>query len=418
MNPHISMAPDSFLLGYDENEEHLFIPVANPTTFDTLSFENLTYLSDDKSNPNDTAEDRSKEFSSSAEGEIFPGFNAVSPDTDCSKSECDFDQCSFHHYDVQSLEHVSNKCTRKSNYNVLKPFATYDTHTSDVLSNYDSDNREVSQSIAHQKKDSSKLGTRNHWGDSSSKNAIAARDNRLKKKQYVSGLEESIKLLQNENNQLSEENKRNKKMMQSLKKEVIYLRSIIANQTTLAAILKNVAQTPGIRLSSSVASLKSVNKPGLISQTENEIASSKLNKKYDSVQLSSRNLMSTNKQCLIGKSPKACKRPCTETETIMSGSSSKTKKTKLSNLNESEQFVNVEDTDSDRSSEEEYLSGIKNEAGICLHVSGNSVSLELCSKYVTCVIYFEIDVQVLLFSQPVVISQFVQDLGNIFMLRS
>ncbi|GFN96585.1 Creb/atf bzip transcription factor [Plakobranchus ocellatus] len=90
-------------------------------------------------------------------------------------------------------------------------------------------------------------------GDPNSKNAIAARDNRLKKKKYIADLENTVRELQSENDQLRKETEIKKQSMISLQLEVQYLKNVIANQSTLSALLKSVSQTPGINLSASIS---------------------------------------------------------------------------------------------------------------------------------------------------------------------
>ncbi|KAK3754454.1 hypothetical protein RRG08_021041 [Elysia crispata] len=88
-------------------------------------------------------------------------------------------------------------------------------------------------------------------GDPYSKNAIAARDNRLKKKKYIADLENTVLQLKSENDELVKEAVIRRKSVAILQQEVRYLKGVIANQSTLSALLKSVSQTPGINLASS-----------------------------------------------------------------------------------------------------------------------------------------------------------------------
>ena len=84
------------------------------------------------------------------------------------------------------------------------------------------------------------------------KNAIAARENRQKKKKYVEGLESDVKKWQEENRTLKTRNERMTTMIRKLSDEVKYLRSVLANESTISLLIKSVAATPGISLTSSL----------------------------------------------------------------------------------------------------------------------------------------------------------------------
>ena len=85
------------------------------------------------------------------------------------------------------------------------------------------------------------------------KNAIAARENRQKKKRYVESIEKQNEELKRENEILKAKDKYNSKTVEKLENEISYLRNVIANQTTLSALLKSVVSTPGISFTSSFA---------------------------------------------------------------------------------------------------------------------------------------------------------------------
>lgn len=84
------------------------------------------------------------------------------------------------------------------------------------------------------------------------KNAIAARENRQKKKKYVEGLENDVAELKEENKTLKTRNESMTSMIRKLSDEVKYLRSVLANESTISLLLKSVVSTPGISLSSSL----------------------------------------------------------------------------------------------------------------------------------------------------------------------
>ena len=155
------------------------------------------------------------------------------------------------------------------------------------------------------------------------KNAIAARENRQKKKMYVEGLQNEVTKLKQENCSLKFRNETMTTMILKLRDELKYLRSVLENQSTISLLLKSVASTPGISLSSS-----------LLQPSENEEIKSD-GEKEDTRQ-----------------SPR---------QSVARGSR------KRKSL--------VLDSPPKRSRGASTLSG-----GVCLHVSKGKVSLELCAK--------------------------------------
>ncbi|XP_031574687.1 uncharacterized protein LOC116308415 [Actinia tenebrosa] len=85
------------------------------------------------------------------------------------------------------------------------------------------------------------------------KNAIAARENRLKKKKYIESIEIENGELKQENAVLKAKDIKQSKAVEKLENEVAYLKNVIANQSTLSALLKSVVSTPGISFTSSFA---------------------------------------------------------------------------------------------------------------------------------------------------------------------
>lgn len=79
-------------------------------------------------------------------------------------------------------------------------------------------------------------------GASLSKNALLARENRRKKKQYIHGLEESLSSAKKENENLMAKLKEKDVVIESLKKEVLYFQSILANVKEISSLIKTVKQ--------------------------------------------------------------------------------------------------------------------------------------------------------------------------------
>ncbi|XP_045673877.1 CREB/ATF bZIP transcription factor isoform X2 [Phyllostomus hastatus] len=81
--------------------------------------------------------------------------------------------------------------------------------------------------------------------------AAAARLNRLKKKEYVMGLESRVRALAAENQELRVENRELGKRVQALQEESRYLRAVLANETGLARLLSRLSGV-GLRLTTSL----------------------------------------------------------------------------------------------------------------------------------------------------------------------
>ncbi|KAK6317412.1 hypothetical protein J4Q44_G00128120 [Coregonus suidteri] len=100
-------------------------------------------------------------------------------------------------------------------------------------------------------------GQKRKWRDDPSghminKNAIAARMNRLKKKEYVNGLENKVGSLSSENRILKQENVQLNKRVEELEDETRYLRAVLANESMLAQLLSRLSGVNGMKLSSSL----------------------------------------------------------------------------------------------------------------------------------------------------------------------
>lgn len=98
--------------------------------------------------------------------------------------------------------------------------------------------------------------------DKSRKNAQAARQNRIKKKQYMEELEKDRSTLKTENVILKTRCHEYQAKCQVLQAEVEYLKNILANDSSLASLIKNIPHVPNIKLTSSFVSRKRPN-PGV-----------------------------------------------------------------------------------------------------------------------------------------------------------
>lgn len=90
----------------------------------------------------------------------------------------------------------------------------------------------------------------NVFHSSMTKAALAAREQRQKKKNYVKTLEETVQSLKEENAALKKSSVQLSKSINELSNEVKYLKSVLANESTLSSLLANL---PLVSNSSSLA---------------------------------------------------------------------------------------------------------------------------------------------------------------------
>ena len=79
------------------------------------------------------------------------------------------------------------------------------------------------------------------------KSAIAARENRMKKKGFVHSLNSSVQMLTSENSNLNRQVSCLKDKVNALQTEVLYLKGVLKNESSLASLLQNIHTTPGVQ---------------------------------------------------------------------------------------------------------------------------------------------------------------------------
>lgn len=180
-----------------------------------------------------------------------------------------------------------------------------------------------------------------------SKNAILARENRQKKKEYVTNLEASVEKLHVQNSNLMSKMGSMESEMSDLVAEVEYLKGVIANQSTLSKLIGSVCSTPGVRFYSSfnVSNKCSTN----VSKDENDNTNFRKRKSsvFDGSQENQENVESSNVKRGVRRS----------TRNISNNSVGKSENQEKKTISNSENLMN----------------------GICLHVAGDAVSLEFCA---------------------------------------
>lgn len=113
---------------------------------------------------------------------------------------------------------------------------------------------------------------------SENKGAIAARQNRSKRKLYVEGLEQSVSKLRKENNDNKMKIDALQKAVNSLSEDATYLKGVLQNQSDLAKILKAVSTVPGISIDPSIQCISRKSLPESIRQSGAEEPVAKLKK--------------------------------------------------------------------------------------------------------------------------------------------
>ncbi|XP_071962176.1 uncharacterized protein [Antedon mediterranea] len=188
--------------------------------------------------------------------------------------------------------------------------------------------------------------------DPVNRNAIAARLNRLRKKNHVESLQETVNNLQTENAELLQQNNCLNSRVSSLETEVSYLKGILANQSSLSSLLSNI-QATNLNFHTSM---------DLIHKIPEEDIDSVFQSKSDDEDV---DVVSLSDE----KPSQSRKRSRTQDNSV------EKKKIKT--------FVQEGDEEQRRSvrlnGKKQASLKIQPAAGVCLHVSGKNVSLEFCS---------------------------------------
>ncbi|XP_060765380.1 CREB/ATF bZIP transcription factor isoform X2 [Neoarius graeffei] len=134
---------------------------------------------------------------------------------------------------------------------VLSPFQ--DIGVQDVgLRPEEKTDQESSVSMSHSRGSSRAQKLQDLSGRNINKNALAARLNRLKKKEYLNGLEQRVGSLTSENRLLKQENGSLNKRVEELENETRYLRAVLANESMLAQLLSRLSGVNGMKFSTSL----------------------------------------------------------------------------------------------------------------------------------------------------------------------
>ncbi|ESP02825.1 hypothetical protein LOTGIDRAFT_156773 [Lottia gigantea] len=200
------------------------------------------------------------------------------------------------------------------------------------------------------------------YDPSMSKNAIAARENRLKKKQYLAHLEKTVKKLSVENKSLKTAELLKDGEISKLKTEVKYLSNVLANQSTLSSLIQNIKKTPGVKfkypidenlLVSNEDRMKTIINTGDKNNNSKDVVLKGVLKRKSS---------NESESDLIDL-------PCKSRRFTRSVSSNHA----MENCEGEDNSLSVHNSSSEHQN-------IEPSGGICLHVSGQEVSLEFCAQ--------------------------------------
>ena len=130
--------------------------------------------------------------------------------------------------------------------------------TASTLPKCSSDSESVVPVAVSERKPASSVVVNQKQEERNRKNAIAARINRQKKKEYVSELESSVSTLSSDKAELKSKCSRLEQTVEELRTEVKYLKSVLVNQSSLSTLLQNIPGISDVRLSSSLTRGKHV----------------------------------------------------------------------------------------------------------------------------------------------------------------
>ena len=127
----------------------------------------------------------------------------------------------------------------------------YMKHLSSLSSQSCSNSHAVATPCGHVKNEDTDVSEalsyeRRRNGVCMTKSAIAARENRMKKKGFVRSLQSSVQLLTSENKTLNHQVSSLQAKVGALQTEVMYLKGVLRNESSLASLLQNIHSTPGV----------------------------------------------------------------------------------------------------------------------------------------------------------------------------
>lgn len=218
----------------------------------------------------------------------------------------------------------------------------------------------------------------------SNRNALMARENRKKKKEYLEQLEDDLERSQIENTELLKIIRRQSDLVRKLTKEKLYLRSVLANKSDIIALLKNLRSSP-FPCTSSIRNFVVEHqgdenqqppvavKNGLLpSGIKGRDAFLGISDPFLSASLFNENLIlaerSFKSECLDWQDEEFC--------SIKSEQNSDDVDTE--SLDSAMPCI-TEDENEDVELNDKYHASIEDSPGVCIHLSKGKISLEFCA---------------------------------------
>ncbi|XP_064621696.1 uncharacterized protein LOC135484291 [Lineus longissimus] len=210
-------------------------------------------------------------------------------------------------------------------------------------------------------------------GKKMTRNAINARENRMRKKQFIEGLQKSVKDLSSENGALKRQVSDMQSTIESLTKDVLYLKGVLANQSHLSALLRNIHNTPGVNFSSSFE----LPAPLAEEDIDGDAGSPKTSRKRDNDCL---NTCSNDEENQIPH-PSTSDTPRSKVQKLDHAYNRPvTRRSPGTKNTDKQKHEKISDNDRQKESDKFRDLNLQDAGGVCLHVSKGNVSLEFCAS--------------------------------------
>lgn len=196
-----------------------------------------------------------------------------------------------------------------------------------------------------------------------------ARENRLKKKRYINGLEESLAAAKKQNENLETQLKNKDAIIENLKKEVIYFKSILANVQEISSLIRTVKQETSLPLTTSLPPAENPLKRCASDAFSDTCFKPKVQRLSESSGECSS--IFDEEEDMYSWMPLSPLTSTIDQESIEL----------LSNFNEGDLDLSVEDSLQPKFEVPDSVASIASTIpGVCLHVQNKKMSLEFCSS--------------------------------------
>lgn len=192
---------------------------------------------------------------------------------------------------------------------------------------------------------------------------MLARENRLKKKRYINGLEDSLSTAKKENESLVNKLSERDETIEKLRKEIVYFKSILANVQEISSLINTIQQDTHIPMSTSLN--LNPQKRARVESQDHQVLSKK--NKIDRLSESSGELSSIHEDDTFGL------------DDWMPSSPQPSRHLDADSLELLNNFSEDDFVDSTSLEMDAAIAAVP-KAGVCLHVFNKKVSLEFCAS--------------------------------------